>query len=72
MIQFTIDGSKSPHNDLLVSLAMHTEIVVQGGETTKEEAPYSSAVWFEKQYISTLGSSKVPLKYRKQYQPIFQ
>lgn len=71
MIQFTIDGSKSPHNDLLVSLALHTEIIVRGGEVEKEGPAETSAAWFEQKYIETLGNSRIPSKYRQVYQPIF-
>jgi len=45
MMQFSVDGSKSPHDDLVVSLGLHMDYIVPGGEVKKEGPPFSSAAW---------------------------
>lgn len=71
MLQFTIDGSKSPHDDLIISLAYHTEIVRPGGMAQGVEPDYSSAVAFENRFFETMNSSRTPLRYRPKIQRSF-
>lgn len=73
MMQFTVDGCKAAHDDLIVSLAFHMEIASAGGEAQKDRAPVTSARWFEETLIETMNKrgSKVPRRYRESYQPIF-
>jgi len=73
MVQYTVDGSKSPHDDLLLSLSFHLEIKRKGG-SPKEEGPLpTSAVYMEQQYIKTLNrkNSRVPIAYRRRFEPTF-
>lgn len=67
MLQFTMDGSKSPHDDLIVSLAMHPELLVAGGDPKEEGPPPTSAAAFELEQVKSLRAHnrRVPLKYRK-------
>ena len=73
MIQFTIDGSKSPHDDLIISLAMHLDILHTGGSPKEEEPPETSAAALERDMIREMQSnrSRVPLKYRNRFEPTF-
>ena len=73
MIQFTIDGSKSPNDDLLISLALHVAISIPGGDPAKEGPPPTSAAWIELQSYEELGSrnSVLPSKYRQSYELTF-
>ena len=73
MIQFTINGSMSPHDDLLCSLALHLDIVTEGGEVRKAEPPPTSAAAMELEHMKEMRRhrSRVPLKYRKNYIPVF-
>lgn len=71
MIQYTIDGSKSPHDDLVVALGLQTEIMHSGGEAKKEGPPETSAAHYEKQYFKTLNSSKVPRRFRQNLRMAF-
>lgn len=73
MLQFTIDGSKSPHNDLLISLAMHPDIIAKGGGALKADPPKSSAVALENDFFNRLNSrnSRIPMRYRRVYQRSF-
>lgn len=70
--QFTIDGAKSPHDDLLVALAMQLDLKGKGGTIIQKEAPYSSAAWFEKQQIDHMENARIPRRYRARYEPAFQ
>lgn len=73
MIHFTIDGSKSPNDDLLISFAMHVELSIPGGDVEKEGPKYTSAAWFERQMYDELMSrnSNLPSRYRQQFEPVF-
>jgi predicted phage terminase large subunit-like protein len=73
MIQFTIDGSKSPHDDLLCALSMQLDIISAGGEAKVKEPPETSAAWIEKQVITEMQGNrrKIPLRYRQTYEPVF-
>lgn len=68
MIQFTIDGSKSPHDDLLISLAMHLDIAQKGGEAKAEEPHWTSAVAIENAWFNEELKRRrcIPRKYRQQ------
>jgi predicted phage terminase large subunit-like protein len=73
MMQYTTDGCKAAHDDLIVSLAFHLEIASVGGVAEKEKAPYTSAKWFEENILEVLSlrGSRTPRRYRQEYQPIF-
>lgn len=73
MIQFTIDGSKSPRDDLLKSLAFHVPIIREGGEKKEEGPPPSSAAAYELEWYNRLTSrrSRIPSKYRKNIKMAF-
>jgi len=65
MTSFTVDGSKSPHDDLLVSLSFHMLISRTGGRPTEKGAPEGSAVWIEQQWYDGLMSNRrLPRRYR--------
>lgn len=70
MMQYTIDGSKSPHDDLLVSLAYHVEISRPGGEAKKAGPPKNSAAWLEQEWLSNYETMqrRLPRHARKYFQ----
>jgi predicted phage terminase large subunit-like protein len=73
MTSFTIDGSKSPHDDLLVSLSFHVEFIRQGGSIIEEKFPKTSAAWFEEQQYQSLMKRNrfLPMSRRKQFNKVF-
>ena len=73
MLQFTIDGSKSPHDDLLISLSQHIGIIAQGKSSADKEPPVTSAAWFEREYIKKFDelNRHRPLRHREFLTPAF-
>lgn len=51
MMQFTVDGSKSAHDDLLMSLSFHLSIILPGGEAETGYIPENSVAWYERQWV---------------------
>src|SRR3990167_7774417 len=73
MTSFTIDGSKSPHDDLLVSLSFHVEFIRHGGAVIEEKFPPTSAAWFEDQQYQTLQrrNRTLPASHRRTFEKVF-
>lgn len=71
MLQFTVSGSKSPRDDLLMSLSFHTEIMRQGGKAQQAPPPETSAAWWERKAVQdyALQGRKVPVRWRNPMQP---
>lgn len=68
MQKMTSDGCKARHDDLLDSLAYHLPIAQKGGVAKQQEAPWSSAVWFEnEQYNKEVNRMRhLPRKFQRQ------
>jgi len=73
MLQFTIDGSKSPHDDLVKCLSFHMELIAKGGTVSPEEPHWTTAVALETEYMEKMNKRNggIPRAYRKQYEPCF-
>lgn len=75
MSQFTMDGAKSPHDDLLIALSFQVEIMRPGGRSTLKDGgpPTTSAAWYEKKVMEELGArnSRVPSRFRRNIQMAF-
>lgn len=69
MVQFTIDGAKSPHDDLIVSLAYHVELSVAGGQATPMRPPKNSVAWLEEQWVGEQNQmqKRLPRHARRTY-----
>ena len=52
MLQFTVDGAKSPHDDLLVSLAFHVEMSVPGGDPIANQPSRWSVAYLEREVVN--------------------
>lgn len=61
----------APHDDLIMSLAFHMDIIRPGGKAKEEEVHWTTAVARERVYIDSLNS-RLPRKYRRMYKPSFQ
>jgi hypothetical protein len=73
MIQFTINGPMSPHDDLVKCLSFHMELISKGGTVEENEPDWTTAVALERDYIEKLNrrNSSVPRAYRQEYEPSF-
>ena len=73
MIQFTIDGPKSPHDDLVKCLSFHVELIAKGGCVTPDEPHWTTAVALETAYVEKMNrrNRSIPRAYRKSYEPCF-
>lgn len=67
MLQFTGNGSKSPHNDLLVSLAFHVDLMHRGGEPEEKPLETNTPAWHLQQDINRLNALqwRLPPKHRR-------
>lgn len=72
MLQYTINGSKSPHDDLLMSLAMHIDVIQKGGKAQAQQAPKNSPAWLERQWIENHNAlqRRKPRGRRTIYHPV--
>lgn len=70
LIQFTVDGSKSTHDDLLMSLAFHIEISKRGGEAVSARIPERSPAWIERDMVDSHNElqRRLPRHRREFYQ----
>jgi len=73
MLRFTIDGSKSPHDDLVKCLSFHVELIAKGGVVAKEKPDWTTAVALETEYMEKMNkhNRSIPRAYRKAYEPCF-
>ena len=68
MVQYTHDGAKSPHDDILDSLAYHLPLIRQGGLVKKAELPRNSPAWLEREsYEKEIkNNNSLPRRLRRQ------
>lgn len=66
MIRYTHDGAKSPHDDILDSLAYHITLIRKGGVAKKKELPYMSPAWLELETFKaeTKARNRLPRRLR--------
>lgn len=73
MLRFTIDGSKSQHDDLVKCLSFHVELIAKGGTVSPPDPHWTTAVAIEAEYMEkrTRYNGGIPRAYRQQYEPCF-
>lgn len=67
MISFTVSGSKSQRDDLIISLSFHVDIMKLGGRAQEAPPPTNSAAWLERKWVedNQLAGRRLPVKYRR-------
>ena len=72
MLQYTHDGAKSPHDDLIDALAYQAPLVRAGGLVKKSDLPRYSPAWLEQQsYLKEIKQiNMLPRRFRRATVPL--